>query len=117
MSENIVLDKAYKFALRIVALYKHLSEEKKEFVLSKFVLASGTQIGARIEIAQEAESRSGFIHEMSIALQKSTETRYWLRLLYDGGFLREQEFDSILADCQELFALLTSIVKSSKGSN
>jgi hypothetical protein len=66
MSENIVMDKAYKFALRIVALYKHLSEEKKEFVLSKFVLASGTQIGARIEIAQEAESRSGFIHEMGM---------------------------------------------------
>ncbi len=116
MSQNIVLEKAYKFALRIVQLYKYLTEVRKEFVMSKFVLSSGTQIGARIEIAQEAESRPGFIHEMNVALQKAVETRYWLRLLHSGGFLSQEEFDSILFDCEELIALLTSIVKSSKVS-
>jgi four helix bundle protein len=115
MPEGPALEKSFKFALRIVKLYKHLADVRKEFVLSKFLLAAGTQIGARIETAQQAEDRYGFIHEMSIALQKAVETKYWLKLLQAGEYLNQTEFDSIAADDDELVALLTSIVKTSKG--
>jgi four helix bundle protein len=114
MGENIILEKSYKFALRIVKLYKYLTEVKKEFVISKRLLADGTDLGAHVKAAQEAEGRGGFIHEMSAALQKSSRVEYWLRLLRDGEFLDEKEFDSMNADNQELFSLLTTIVKTSR---
>lgn len=114
MSENIVLDKSFKFALRIVRLYKHLSEEKKEFVISRSLLISGTEIGAHIKEAQDAESRTIFHQEMAIALRKTSRTEYWLQLLRDGSFLDKKEFDSIDADRLELKKLLVSITKSSK---
>jgi four helix bundle protein len=116
MSESIVLKKAYAFALRVVRLYKFLSEGKREFVLSKYVLNSGTLIGARIKSALAAEFRDGFTREMQVALQRAMETEYWLELLRDGGYLDDKEFESINADCSELIRLLTSIVKSSKPS-
>jgi four helix bundle protein len=115
MAEGPTLEKSFKFALRIVKLYQHLVDEHKEFVLSKFLLAVGTQIGARVESAQQAEDKYGFTREMSIALQKAAETRYWLKLLRAGEYLTQAEFDSITADDDELLALLTSIVKTSKG--
>jgi four helix bundle protein len=115
MGENIILEKSYKFALRTVKLYKYLTEEKKEFVLSKRLLADGTDLGAHVKAAQEAESKAGFIHEMSAALQKSSRVEFWLRLLHDGEFLYEEGFDSMNANNQELFGLLTSIVKTSRG--
>jgi len=114
MGENIILEKSYKFALRTVRLYKYLTEVRKEFVMSKRLLTDGTDLGAHIKAAQEAESRAGFIHEMSAALQKSSKTEYWLQLLRDGEFLDEKEFDSMNADNLELFSLLTSIVKTSR---
>src|SRR5215470_16034102 len=115
MEENIILEKSYKFALRTVKLYKYLTELKKEFVISKRLLADGTDLGAHVKAAQEAESRSGFIHEMSAALQKSSRVEFWLQLLRDSDFLDEKEFDSMNSDNQELFSLLTSIVKTSRG--
>ncbi len=115
MATGTTLDKSFKFALRIVKLYQHLVDVRKEFVLSKFLLAAGTQIGARVESAQQAEDRFGFIREMSVALQKAAETKYWLKLLQAGEYLTQAEFDSIAADDDELLALLTSIVKTSKG--
>lgn len=114
MSKNIVQEKSYAFALRIVRLYKWLCEEEREFVLSKQVLIAGTYIGARVKSAEEAESKAGFAHEMSVALQKASETEYWLQLLRDGEYLDEKSFNSIHEDCVELLKLLTSIVKTSR---
>ena|SRR2546425_10787600 len=116
MSKNIVQDKSYAFALRIVRLYKWLCEER-EFVLSKQVLIAGTYIGAHVKSAEEAESKAGFAHEMSVALQKASETEYWLQLLRDGEYLDQKSFDSIHTDCVELLKLLTSIVKTSRRSS
>jgi four helix bundle protein len=114
MGENIILDKSYKFALRIVKLYKYLSEVRKEFVISKRLLADGTDLGAHVKAAQEAEGRGGFIHEMSAALQKSSRVEFWLQLLHESEFLDEREFDSMNSDNQEIFSLLTTIVKTSR---
>jgi len=115
MGENIILEKSYTFALRTVRLYKYLTEVKKEFIISKRMLADGTDLGAHGKAAQEADGGSGFIHEMSAALQKSSRVEFWLRLLRDSDFLDEKEFDSMNSDNQELFSLLTAIVKTSRG--
>ena len=115
MGENIILEKSYTFALRTVRLYKYLTEVKKEFIISKRMLTDGTDLGAHVKAAQEADGRSGFIHEMSAALQKSSRVEFWLRLLRDSDFLDEKEFDSMNSDNQELFSLLTAIVKTSRG--
>lgn len=112
MEENIVLDKSYKFALRIVKLYKYLTEEKKEFIMSKQVLLAGTQLGEHVKTAQEAESNSVFYQEFSIALRKATATEFWLQLLHDGGYLEADHFESISQDCIELKKLTKSIAKS-----
>jgi|SRR5215813_6039918 len=114
MGENIILEKSYKFALRIVKLYKYLTEVRKEFVISKRLLSDGTDLGAHVKAAQEAEGRGGFIHEMSAALQNSSRVEFWLQLLHDSEFLDDREFDSMNTDNQELFSLLTSIVKTSR---
>ena len=112
MSENPVLGKSYKFAIRIVRLYKYLTEEKKEFVMSKSLLSRGTAIGERIQSAQEAESRVVFASEMGAALRNASATEFWLNLLHDSGFLDDREHDSMLADCKELLRLLTKITKT-----
>jgi four helix bundle protein len=114
MGENIVLDKSYTFALRTVRSYKHLTEVRREYIISKRLLADGTDLGAHVKAAQEAEGRSGFIHEMSAALQKSSRVEFWLRLLRDSEFLSDKEFDSMNSDNNELFGLLTAIVKTSR---
>lgn len=113
MNENPVLDKSYPFALCVVRLYKHLCDNKKEYVLSRCLLSAGTLIGARVKAAQEAENYAAFMHEMNVALQRASETEYWLELLRDGGYLDPREFDSIHADCVELLKLLTAITKPS----
>lgn len=114
MSKSIVLEKSFIFALRIVKLYRYLVEDKKEFVLSKELLISGTHIGKHVKEAVNAESRQTFIQEMAIARRKASETEYWLQLLFQADFLNEKEFNSIEADREEIFKLLTSIVKTSK---
>lgn len=116
MSNSPVRDKSYKFALRIVKAYKHLTEVKREFVLGRRMLQSGTDIGANVRKANQAGARSEFIHKMSIALEEAAETEYWLELMCEGGYLEQKEFDSLQKDCEELLKLLTSIVKSSKQS-
>jgi four helix bundle protein len=109
------LKKSHKFALRIVKVYKYLTEEKKEYILSKQVLVSGIHIGAHIKVAQEAESKGEFTHEMQMALQHVSRTEYWLQLLTESDFLDTKSFNSIDADREELRRLIISIVKSSKG--
>lgn len=115
MAENILLEKSYKFALRIVRLYKYLCEEKNEFALSKQILIAGTYVGAHVKSAQEAETKITFTNEMSIALRKASETEYWLQLLRDGDYLDEKAFKSLRDDCVELKKILTTVVKTSKG--
>lgn len=114
MDENAVLEKSYKFALRVVRLYKHLCETKKEFVLSRQMLFTGTSIGEHVKGAQEVESRPDFFHEMNAGLKMASKNEYWLELLRDGEFLDNKEFTSIHADCVELIKLLKSITKPTR---
>ncbi len=114
MSQNIVLDKSFDFAVRIVKLSKFLVSEKNEYVLSKQVLRSGTAIGALVREAQHAESSADFIHKLSIALKEANETEYWLLLLNKTDYLANNQFSSIHEDSEELIKLLVSIIKSSK---
>ncbi len=110
-----IVQKSYQFALRIVKLYKLLSQEKHEYVLSKEVLTNGTAIGAHVKAAQEADSRAGFVHEMSNALQRTVKTEYWLELLREAEYLDEKNFFAIHHDWLEIKKLLVAIVKSSRG--
>ncbi len=115
MTNSIVLDKAIKFALRVVAVYKFLSEEKHEYILSKQLLLSGTYIAKHSKAALHSLSKSGFSNEMYIALQKGLDTELWLLLLYKGDFLSDAQYDSLNSDCVELIKLTSSISKSSRG--
>lgn len=114
MKESIVFDKSKSFALRIIALYKYLCDEKREFVLSKQLLRSGTSIGANIAEASCAYSSKEFLAKMYIAFKECAETAYWLELLYKAQYLNQPEFDSINTDCTELQKILSSITKTMK---
>jgi four helix bundle protein len=116
VEDNVVKEKSFKFALRIVRLYRYLQEEKKEYVLSKQVLKSGTAIGAMIRESQYAQSKADFIHKLSIALKEANETDYWIELLFQSGYLEEKSYLSIHTDIEELLKLLTSIVKTTKSN-
>ena len=116
MRPNVLKDKSFAFAVRIVNLYKFLSDNKKEFILSKQVLRSGTAIGALYREAEHAESKQDFIHKLSIAQKECNETIYWLDLLKATNYIEEIEYKSIYNDCDELMALLVSIIKSAKGN-
>ena len=111
---NIVQAKGYGFAVRVVRLYQHLSTDKKEFVLSKQLLRSGTGIGANIEEAIGGQSRADFVSKIAIAYKEARESSYWLRLLKDTGYLSENEFVSIHSDAEELCRLLAAIRKTTK---
>jgi four helix bundle protein len=117
MSKGAIYEKSFTFALRIVKLYKYLCEEKREYVLSKQLLRSGTAIGALVREAEHAESKADFIHKMAIALKEANETQYWLELLHQSEYLNSQGYDSINADSIELIKLLASIVKTTKANN
>jgi four helix bundle protein len=110
--ENEVRNKSLKFAKRIVFVYRYLCNEKKEFVLSKQLLRSGTSIGANIAEAQYGSSRKDFLNKLYIALKECAETLYWLELLFSCEYLTESEYRSLYQDCEELRKLLSSITKS-----
>ena len=112
--ENVIKDKSMAFAVRIVRLYKYLSEQQHEYVMSKQVLRSGTSIGANVREAEYGQSKRDFVAKMSIALKEAAETEYWLELLYKTEYLQAEAYQSILADCQELCKLLIVIVRNSK---
>jgi four helix bundle protein len=114
MKNNPLKDKSYQFAIRIVKLSQFLQQEKKEFVLSRQVLRSGTAIGALIREAEFAQSKADFANKMSISLKEANETEYWLSLLKDTGYISENQFISLQSDCRELIAMLVSTVKTSK---
>jgi len=114
MKESVLKIKSYKFAIRIVKLYQCLTKEKKEFVLSKQILKSGTAIGALIREAEFAQSKADFINKMNIALKEANETIYWLEILKDTGYIDDKLFKSLNNDCEELIKMLVSTVKTSK---
>jgi four helix bundle protein len=114
--ENVILDKTFKFGLRILKLYIHLRKKKIDSGLCSQILDSGTSIGANAE-AVGASSRKDFINKLQIAYKEARETRYWLRLLKEGDVLEKKLADSFLKDCDEIIAILTAILNSSKGRN
>ncbi len=114
VENNIVLVKSKSFALRVINLYKYLCGEKKEFVLSKQILRSGTSIGANAREAIVAQSKKDFEAKLSISLKEAGETEYWLELLHESDLIDTASFNSIYADNKELIKLLTSILKSSR---
>ena len=109
--ESIIEKKSFDFAVRIVNLYRHLTADKKEFVLSKQLLRSGTSIGANVAEGERGQSKPDFNSKMNIALKEANETYYWLRLLHKTDFLTEKEFKSIESDIKEIIAILISICK------
>ena len=117
MKENIVKVKSYAFAIRIVKVCQHLSNEKKEFVLSKQLLRSGTSIGANIEEAIGGQSGKDFFSKLTIAYKEARESHYWIRLLTDTGYLQEEESDNLQKDITELLRIIGSIQKTLRNNN
>ena len=114
MKENILKEKSFRFAIRIVELYKYLIKTQSENTMSKQILRSGTAIGAIIREAEYAESTKDFIHKFSIGLKEANETKYWLDLLNETNLLTTKLHQSLLFDCEELLKLLTATIKTSK---
>jgi four helix bundle protein len=114
---NVVQEKSFSFALRTVKLYRYLSEEKREYVLAKQLLRSGTSIGANVEEAIGGQSEKDFYAKLTIAYKEARETHYWLRLLHQSDYLDAVEAESILTDCDELLKLLGSILKTLRTKN
>jgi len=111
---NISLEKSKKFAIRVYNLYKYLCDEKKEFVIAKQLLRSGTSIGANLSEAQYSVSKKEFIVKSQISLKECAETEYWLDLLKDINLLTQTQYDDLIKDCKELLRILISIVKKAK---
>ena len=114
MKDSLVFEKAFKFSIRIVNLYKYLVKEQREYVLSKQILRSGTSIGANIKEGLYSQSKKDFISKMNIALKEAAETEYWIELLKETDYLKKDLSDSILSDAIEIRKMLTSIVKTSR---
>jgi four helix bundle protein len=112
--KNVIKDRSFEFAKRIVKLYKYCVEAKKEFVLSKQLLRSGTAVGALVREAQNAESIADFIHKLGIAQKECDETLYWLELLFESDFLSEKEFKSIHKEATEILKMIRSAIMTSK---
>ena len=116
MAESILGDKSFKFAIRVIKLYRHLCVEKNEYVLSKQLERSGTAIGALISEGCFAESKPDFVHKYGIAQKECNETMYWLRLLYATEFINQKEFDSMMFDATELMKIITASIITAKKS-
>lgn len=116
IKENVVKNKSFAFAVRVVKLYQFLCEQKKEFVLSKQLLKSGTSVGAMVREAEHAETKNDFKHKMGIAQKEINEAIYWLELLKETDYLTSEQFESINNDAVEIIKLITSIIKSVKAN-
>jgi len=114
MKDNIIKNKSFSFAVRVVRLYKYLCEEKKEYILSKQLLRSGTSVGAMVRESEFAESKKDFIHKMSISQKELNESIYWLELLKETDFITDSQFQNINDDSVEIMKIITSIIKSAK---
>ena len=109
---NIIQEKSFDFAVRVVKLYRHLTEQKKEYVLSKQLLRSGTSIGANVEEAIGGQTRKDFGTKINLAYKEARETRYWIRLMKATDYLTESEANSMLNDCEETLKILAAITKT-----
>jgi four helix bundle protein len=116
MKENTLKEKSFSFAVLIVELYKNLQESKKEYVLTKQLLRTGTSIGANIREAEFAESKTDFIHKLAIAQKECSETIYWIELLLITKYLENQNYDRIHSNSIELMKLLTASIKTAKSN-
>ena len=114
MERNVVLEKSFAFAVRIVNLYKYMSATKKEYILSKQLLRCGTSIGANVTEAQRGQTKADFRAKMNIALKEAYETEYWLKLLYETEYIEEKAYNSMSQDNEELISLLIAICKSTE---
>lgn len=114
--DNVVLDKSYQFALRVVKMYIYLRNNRSEFHLSAQLVRSGTSIGANIEEATGGSSRRDFKAKLSIAFKEAKETRYWIKLLRDSDLVDRKLADSFILDCEEIIRLLTAIIKTLKSN-
>ena len=114
MKTSILREKSFRFAVRIVNLYKYLCEEKKEFVMSKQIMKSGTSVGANIREAEYSESIADFIHKMAIAQKEINETIFWLELLNETKYILFNEFESAHTDAVEIIKMITSSIKTAK---
>ena len=114
--DNQIVTDSKAFAVRIIKLYKYLTEEKKEFVISKQVLRSGTSIGANISESVFAQSRMDFVSKMSIALKEANETKYWLELLVETDYLTEEQYKSVAENVKKIIGTLVNIVNSTKNN-
>jgi len=116
LDDNLIAKKSYDFALMIIKLYKYLSIDKKEYVLSKQLLKCGTSIGANIQEAQAGISKKDFIAKMSISAKEALETRYWLNLLIDSGYISKDKkrTQKILNEIEAIIKILTKIIKTSQ---
>lgn len=110
---NVVVDKSKVFAIRVIRLYQHLQKEKKEYVISKQLLRSGTSIGANVKEGIRGQSTKDFRSKMSIALKEASESEYWLELLVETDYIDRKQFESMDDDCVELIKILTAILKTS----
>ncbi len=114
MSNSIAAEKSIDFAVRVVNLSKYLIETKKEYVMSKQILKSGTSIGANIHEAREAQTGADFISKINISLKETSETKYWLEILYRTEYITKQEYTSLMNDCNELSKMLTATILTRK---
>jgi four helix bundle protein len=112
MKDNPIVSKSKTFALRIIKLYKYLYNEKKEYVMSKQILRSGTSIGANIREAVRGQSKADFYAKLHISLKEADETAYWLELLNESGYIKDEHFQNIYEDCNEIIKILVSILKN-----
>jgi four helix bundle protein len=117
MKDNVILDKSFAFAVRIVNLHKYLVKEQKEYELSKQLLRSGTSIGSNAEEAVGGVSKKDFANKLGISYKEARETRFWLRLLSATEYINDKQFKSLLADCEELIKILTAILNSTNGKD
>ncbi|WP_164970296.1 four helix bundle protein [Halarcobacter ebronensis] len=115
--KNILKDKSYHFAIRVVKLTKYLQEEKKEFILSNQILRSGTAIGALVAESEFAQSKPDFISKLHIALKEANETNYWIDLLKDSEYINDKMYKSIQPQIKELISILVTSIKTSKENN
>jgi four helix bundle protein len=114
MKENIIQEKSFKFAVRIVNLYKYLCDEKKEFVLSKQILRSGTSVGANVEEAIGGQSEKDFFAKINIAQKEARETRFWLKLLIETDYVTAEQGESLLNDIEEINKIIAKILITMK---
>ena len=117
MEKGVVQEKSLNFAIRIVKFCEYLQAEKKDFIISKQIIRSGTSIGANIRESRNAQSMADFSNKLSIALKEADETQYWLELLIGSNKITESEFNSLNNDLKEIIEILTSSIKTSKKSN